>query len=276
MPDSLNMTSDRAWTFIRRQFLPMRTSIHSEMLEKWAAEVDTLRAKESRLRKGGYLLAVAELEIDHTEELTESLIAVCCNLWTEQGRAKSQGFFQAVWEYCLLPLFKDRRRVVICQLERRTASGFTGAEVDEAVGRFQERLAALRAKVRLRIEAGDCRFMERRKLAKPSVIIVNSAPKDAGKSDAKRKARKLSSTQMKKQYVVFAAIQQNFRGAKYCRELDDNGISILQPWQDEGCPKTYVEAYKSSAEWRKRIQDEKHRYNVKYDRTSPAARLKLN
>jgi hypothetical protein len=50
------------------------------------------------------------------------------------------------------------------------------------------------------------------------------------------------------------------QGIKYCGEMDRREVQIPWEWRSNGCPATYVEAYKNQ-DWRKRIQDEKSRAN---------------
>jgi hypothetical protein len=235
-------------------------------MEKWTTEFDVLRAREDTLQKGEYLMAVAELEIDHTEELATNLFAACCERWGEESETESDGIFQAVWEYGIFPLFRDRGRFVIRQLERRTADGFTSAEVDAAVCRFGELLASLRTRFRLRIIAGDFQLREPRK----SEIRANTPTLEKPKLKVK-----LSKAEERKRSIIFAAIQGGLKAQQYCRYLDSKKLQIPHKWKEESdCPETYVHAYKRP-KWAKKIQDEKHRYKQKYDQTSPAARETL-
>jgi hypothetical protein len=73
-------------------------------------------------------------------------------------------------------------------------------------------------------------------------------------------------TELHRQSVIFGAIQAGLRGRKYCSELDSRRLRLPPLWTEEGCPATYAEAYRSPA-WRKRIQDEKHRFGKLYNKT---------
>jgi hypothetical protein len=75
--------------------------------------------------------------------------------------------------------------------------------------------------------------------------------------------------------VIFGAIQAKLKGMDYCKKLDAERISIPGRWTDNGCPSTYVGAYQLAAPWRKKIQDEKHRFKRKYDSVPAPQREKL-
>ena len=95
------------------------------------------------------------------------------------------------------------------------------------------------------------------------LTLFLSAYEDRGERKAKRKKGKL---ELKREGVIFGAIQARLRGLKYCAELDRKRLAIPAAWMENGCPNTYVEAYKR--DWSKRIQDEKHRFKVKYANTN--------
>jgi hypothetical protein len=66
--------------------------------------------------------------------------------------------------------------------------------------------------------------------------------------------------------VIFGAIQAGLEGKKYCAELDDRKLRLPDRWKEEGRPDTYTQAYKDKG-LRKKIQDEKCRYRVQYEKT---------
>lgn len=71
--------------------------------------------------------------------------------------------------------------------------------------------------------------------------------------------------------VIFGAIQSGLKGHRYCSALDARRVRPPERWKEEGCPDTYVLAYRDS-HWRKRIQDEKCRHREQYDKTSSQKR----
>src|SRR5919108_883690 len=75
--------------------------------------------------------------------------------------------------------------------------------------------------------------------------------------------------------VIFGAIQARLKGLEYCRYVDGCGIRPPAKWQAEGCPSTYVAAYQQGQPWRKKIQDQKHRSALSYERTSQVERERL-
>jgi hypothetical protein len=79
----------------------------------------------------------------------------------------------------------------------------------------------------------------------------------------RRRARKQSSREKLRDAVMFTAIMDRLEGIKYCRFLQQRGISPQPNWFSEGCPKTYPEAYEAGEPWQKRIQDEKSRARKK-------------
>ena len=88
-------------------------------------------------------------------------------------------------------------------------------------------------------------------------------------SEPRRIVRKapMSKTQLHRAAVIFGAIQSGLKGKKYCTALDHRNLRLPNQWIEDGCPGSYVQAYKD-ARWRKRIQDEKCRYRKQYDKTS--------
>ncbi len=83
----------------------------------------------------------------------------------------------------------------------------------------------------------------------------------------------LTRPEKKRREAILHAIQANDKGIKYCKTLDECRLSIPEAWAQDGCPTTYVEAYRNQ-KWRKRIQDEKSRYKRKIDATPAAEREK--
>jgi hypothetical protein len=93
-----------------------------------------------------------------------------------------------------------------------------------------------------------------------------TAGHDTKPRPAVREVRK-TKPQSRRKEVIFGAIQSGLTGQKYCAALDSRRLRLPDRWIEEGCPRTYVQAYRDT-QWRKRIQDEKCRYRELYDRTS--------
>jgi hypothetical protein len=99
---------------------------------------------------------------------------------------------------------------------------------------------------------------------------VDSMPRPKGKR------KKLTPLEEKRRSIIFGALQSNLMGRQYCIHLDHKKLPIPIVWEAEGCPDTYAKAYTDgSGRWKKRIQDEKSRYNQKYRLMSAPAREKL-
>lgn len=74
--------------------------------------------------------------------------------------------------------------------------------------------------------------------------------------------------------VIFGAIQAGQTGKEYCAALDARKIRLPNRWKEDGSPATYSLAYKDKV-LRKRIQDEKCRYRVQFERTSAPERERI-
>src|ERR1035437_1674435 len=94
-------------------------------------------------------------------------------------------------------------------------------------------------------------------------------PRSASRPASKRKRSKL---EIKRERVIFGAIQAQLKGPKYCAALDNGQLPIPLEWREDGRPTTYAAAYKCGPPWAKKIQDEKHRYQLRYDSLSAAQR----
>lgn len=88
------------------------------------------------------------------------------------------------------------------------------------------------------------------------------------------KNRSKSKAQLYKTGVIFGAIQSGLKAQKYCATLDERRVRLPTQWTEDECPSTYAQAYRE-AKWRKRIQDEKSRHRVEYERTPVQEREKL-
>jgi hypothetical protein len=86
--------------------------------------------------------------------------------------------------------------------------------------------------------------------------------------------RKRSNLETRRDGIAFGALQGGLKGIKYCKHLDDWKMLPTEEWRTEGCPATYAAAYRDQT-WRKKIQDQKHRFQVRYDSLSASQRDKL-
>jgi hypothetical protein len=91
------------------------------------------------------------------------------------------------------------------------------------------------------------------------------ADRESRSGRIKRKVNR-TKTQLQKTAVVFGAIQLGLKGRKYCALLDARKTRLPDRWREEGCPDTYMQAYRD-AYWQKRIHDEKYRFQEQYDKT---------
>lgn len=113
-----------------------------------------------------------------------------------------------------------------------------------------------------------------------SVLALASPESDGGALlpplRATKRMRPKTRLEMKRQRVIFGAIQAGYTGLKYCRELDTKRLKPPQAWTEQDCPRTYEAAYKlDKGPWRKRIQDEKCRHRTTYDATSHKEREQI-
>ena len=88
-------------------------------------------------------------------------------------------------------------------------------------------------------------------LIKEADIIRN-----AGKSA--KKGRPLDPDLQRRWKKIREVAARGVIGKRYCEILDVEGLPTPPRWQNEGCPKTYAEAYKLP-KWRVRITDEKNK-----------------
>jgi hypothetical protein len=96
-----------------------------------------------------------------------------------------------------------------------------------------------------------------------------------GSAPVKRKPVRQNKAQLNRQRVIFGAIQAGLKGLKYCHELDRKRLSVREIWIEEGCPRSYAEAYRAGEPWKKKIQDEKSRHHSTYDELTDKEREKI-
>jgi hypothetical protein len=136
-----------------------------------------------------------------------------------------------------------------------------GAAVGTTEGMVSQRIAELSARF--------CVYLMAR--GTPEELVSHS-PEHSEATNRQSKSLGLSrntgqtKSQRHRTVVIFGAIQSNLKGQKYCAALDGRKVRLPDGWKEEGCPDSYVLAYKVP-QWRKRIQDEKSRHRKQYDKT---------
>jgi hypothetical protein len=101
--------------------------------------------------------------------------------------------------------------------------------------------------------------------------IVNSVmPASAGKKKKSQRARSRGHRLNTRERQIIAVIKTHpdAKGPDYARELDRAGIEPPTVWIEEGCPRTYAEAYRNR-KWATRIQNEKYRISRLMLKTKP-------
>jgi hypothetical protein len=108
---------------------------------------------------------------------------------------------------------------------------------------------------------------------KAQLLLAKTSTEVAKKASAKKERQGLPRAELKRRGVIFGALEAGFKGMAYCKSLDERQLPL--PSSCSECPSnTYAKAY-SEQPWQKRIQDEKHRYRIKYDATSQSDRNAL-
>jgi hypothetical protein len=110
-------------------------------------------------------------------------------------------------------------------------------------------------------------------LQKPETDAQGKSQRSAG---GKRRKRKIGTLELRKCSIIFGVLQCPLEGLEYCAALDKRKLPIPQAWSSDGCPDTYTRAYRMpGAPWRKRIQDEKYRYQTKLNGLSTNERDRI-
>jgi hypothetical protein len=281
------ITPGQAWDLMRETYDLRLSEIVRERTERLQEDVEKISSAKG---KGGnsrnYLDDRIEVELKHTNDRAERIYQLCCEIWSHK---KCAAFFQALFQNCLLPLFRGREGAVIGQLKEEHRS-LKSARSDAAIRSFGEDIACLRNewKVRLDAESRGCEHIKPRSgeilgrdpRTMESAVFVTETPRTAPeiiprKSAPRAKPKPLSVAARKKRKVIFGAIQCCLEGPEYCHELESKDVPIRTEWIAEGCPPTYGAAYKAAPTWRKRIQDEKYRFKREYDATSADKREEI-
>lgn len=119
----------------------------------------------------------------------------------------------------------------------------------------------------------DLRY-ERYKQVFAGVSANDSSGATTNRTRTQPRQKPTTSRDKKKRSVIFGAIQLGVKGPKYCAELDRQRLAPPPAWKEEGCPDTYEKA-NGVPKWRKRIQDEKHRFQKRYDEASETERQEV-
>ena len=257
-----------AWVRTSPMFQPLQVSIHTELMERWAERIDELRAKRGKLDDSQYLHDLVEIELNYITEFAEQFFLKCCEKWRGAREPESLNFFRALWGRCLEPLLEVRKRYVLQQLKRKALdcdekTRFKPSDIEDANARFGKLYTILKAKLRIMVLGGDYHSIERRQV---TMLDAPAVQNPQGQLSRKRYAKKRPRDVEARELTIFNIISMGFKGLKYCHAVDKK-VTIPDAWRKEGCPKTYVEAYKvvTDRNWRKRIQDEKYRIRKRYE-----------
>lgn len=160
------MTPAHVWNTLRESLELRKIQIAAEAIRLFEDDVEKIRNRESSASRLGDLV---EIELDHTNRLAEKYYEACSEIWGMLGRRKCRAFFQAVLDYCLLPLFKQRKHAIERQVNRRRYPMTQPADIDRASVRYGERLASMRViwRNRLEIEAHNSEIVEQKREPKP-------------------------------------------------------------------------------------------------------------
>jgi hypothetical protein len=279
-------TSTQAWKLIEVDYSLRLYLVADDWATKHLRAWNEVFAEGRKRGNAAYCgPALVEMEIADADKRAEWAYQTCCEIWEIQGRAKCRPFFRAIFDSCLQPMFSVRESCFKHELElhqKRTRTGIPQG-LSAIGGHMNRKMGKLRAKwnTKLEIAARDlenqARVEQQRALEEKSRAILELRERGFFEqafgqrqpsflpSVSKRNTRK-SRMQLKRMSVIFGAIQSGLKGTKYCAALDGRKLLLPDHWSDEGCPDTYVQAYRD-ARWRKRIQDEKCRYRQQYEKT---------
>jgi hypothetical protein len=143
------ITPQQAWKAMRKGFELRSARIAADVITRFEEDVEKIESGSTlalRLRR------LVEIEVDHTDRVAEKYYEACCEIWELLGRRKCRAFFQAVLDHCLLPLLRQRGRVVERQVNSGPFSSAPSSDINAAIVRYRERLAVLRMKWRNRLE----------------------------------------------------------------------------------------------------------------------------
>jgi len=185
-------SSIQAWKLIERDYT-LRLQI---VAPEWATEHRRAwNAVFAEGRKRGnsayYGPALVEMEIADADKRAEWCFQTCCEIWELQGRTKCSFFLQAIFEWCLQPMFSTREGCMRHELELHGQRTRTAVSLDLSAigGHMIRQMAKLRAKwnTKLEIATRDNEYRGN-KSPKPepagrieSTTKPKSSPKPAGR-----------------------------------------------------------------------------------------------
>ena len=102
----------------------------------------------------------------------------------------------------------------------------------------------------------------------PQVSTAHAPSQPAPKVKGRRRTKAPVYEEREKNIREIIKNQPHLRGLAYCRQLDSAQIRIPHIWQIQGCPPSYVEAYKKGRPWTHYIHTEKSRLRPKSDEKS--------
>jgi hypothetical protein len=275
-------SSTQAWRLIEKDYTLRLSLVASEWATEHLKAWNEVFAEGRRRGNVGYYgHALVEMETADAGKRAEWAFETCCKIWEIQGRKKCKPFFRAIFDWCLQPMFATREACFRDRLQRyqlRTRRHLHSG----IIGHMTRRMGQLRAEwnTKLEIATRDNEYqeqlarerefeLERERLARLAAESARTA-----KTASKRQRKRLTRRELARLRIVFGALQAGLKGLKYCVELDRKRLATPADWIEGGCPSSYRAAY-SEPRWRKRIQDQKNRYQEKYDRMSESERSRI-
>ena len=129
-----------------------------EILHETVEESDRSAEELTKLKDNEpqqYMDAVLEDKANHTERIAELYFRTCCEIWDgvlEKPRRRE--FYDAVYKYCLLPLFLERERSIVSPLSRiGVRIRQSRDQIDASVGRYGGLVAGIRTRWKSRLES---------------------------------------------------------------------------------------------------------------------------
>jgi hypothetical protein len=273
------MMPEEAWKLMDQLLLGERlAAISTEMNAAIATETASLHAEDRKRGNIGYYPAEwVRLEERRADEGAAKVYQACCEVWDLQGHRKCRAFFRAVYDYALRLFLAGRRAAVIGQMQRLE-------QITQKYGRFQPAAASFsraldkisqRWSRKMDVAARENEYFEERVLARSGILQPGTAIEDVPLPTRKKPKRERSPLEKKKMRIIFGALETGKKGTQYCVLLDQARLPIPDDWLIGGGPKNYLEAYRIGQPFRKRIQDEKHKYGKKMKQLAPTERAAI-
>jgi len=260
-------TPEQVWQHIYRDFELRLPLIVSAMTEQFEHDVEERSPEEYRQdNEDNRLKTIVEIEMDYTAKTAEMFYQACCEIWEILGCQKSEAFFQAIFNYCLLPLFKQRGQALRRQLKRRGSQEIDSGKLDAAIGRYADYLASLEFKWRRRlvIEERNSKKAKRRDLDLSQRAVVEKdfgTPKTTECDDGSRTHKPGPERKLDEKFVECAGRLWGKNQDTKRRVSKQKLLTIADCLDKKGYtpPKNYLE---------KRVADELKDFNSKNARTA--------